>query len=720
VVLLGTAGLRWEDVGAGAALRRLLSDAATGVFTVRSVRDRACPADGWLAVSAGRRAADEPGAPGGPDCRVLQAGQGATGGETAVPRWEAYRHEAAEASFDAEPGTLGRALARGGLTSAAIGPGAQIALADDDGRVGRAWPGLPADAGGGIDPGTSATELSGQTADALATGPDLLAVDLGSIVEPPGPVPGSPAASRADQLRALDARLHLVLGELPENSTVVVASLAYGGEEAHLQLGAVLGPVPDDGTYRRALLTSRSTRQPGLVQSTDVTPTLVEALGLPRPAQVVGSPLRPTERNTPEDARLQRLVDLDLASQAVLPVVPWFFTIFVSLQVLVLIALVVPLSRAHRAASWRPAVVNGISWFATACAAVPAASYLANLYPWWRSEVPEAALPLAVLAATGPITALALLGPWRSTLLGPMGAVGALTALVLGADALTGSRLMLIGLIGEQPLIAGRFYGFGNPAFALFASGALLAALALADSLLRRGRRSAAVLTVVIIGLLATVLDGTPGIGSDFGGPPALVPAFGLLAARTAGVRLDLRRIAALGGLTLSVILGLSLLDYSRPAADRTHLGAFVATALDGGAWSVIRRKALQNLELLMMPPVFLLPVAVLLVAMVLYRPLTWRAPWLHLAYERSPLLRSGVAALGVLVLIGFAVNDSGTAVPAVTMLLVLPLLVVTAVRTQDRTGQGPSGQGRSATSAPPGPPRPGRAPGRRNDAHPE
>ncbi|MDQ1293307.1 MAG: hypothetical protein QG608_1188, partial [Actinomycetota bacterium] len=656
VVLLGTAGLRWEDADAGTpTLRSLLSGAATGVITVRSLRDRACPADGWLAVSAGRRAADEPGAPGEPGCRVLRTGPGTAGGEVAVPRWETYRREAAEASFDAEPGTLGRALARGALTSAAIGPGAQIALADGDGRVSRAWPGLPADAEGGIAPRTSATELKGQVAEALALGPDLLAVDLGTIVDPPGPVPGSPPAPRADQVRALDARLRLVLGELPENSTVVVASLASGGEKAHLQLGAVLGPVPDGGTYSSALLTSRSTRQSGLVQSTDVTPTLLEALDLPRPAQVVGSPLRPTGRDTPEDRRWQRLVDLDLASQAVLPIVPWFFTVFVSLQFLVLCALVVPLRRAHRAAPRRPAVVHGTRWFATACAAVPAAAYLANLYPWWRSAVPEATLPLAVLCATVPLTAVALLGPWRSAFLGPPGAIGALTALVLGADALSGSQLMLIGLIGEQPLIAGRFYGFGNPAFALFASGALLAALALADGLLRRGRRRAAVLAVVIIGLLATVLDGTPGIGSDFGGPPAMIPAFGLLAARTAGVRLSLRRIAALGGLTLSAVLALSLLDHSRPAADRTHLGAFVATALDGGAWPVIRRKALQNLELLMTPPAFLLPVAVLFVALVLYRPLVWRAPWLQLAYERSPLLRSGVAALGVLVLIGFA-----------------------------------------------------------------
>lgn len=716
VVLLGTAGVRWDDAGpATPALRGLLSEASTGVLAVRSVRDSTCPADGWLAVSTGRRAADSPADPQDPACRVLHAGQGTAGGSVEVPRWGAYRDEAGKGSFDARPGTLGQIVARAHLASAAVGPGAQISLATPDGLVRRAWPGLPAARGGGIDPGASATDLSRQVADAVRTDPDLLVVDLGSVVDPVGPSRGTPGASRTDQVRALDSRLQLVLGELAEHSTVVVASLADGGTDPCLQLVAALGPVPDGGVHRSALLDSRSTRQPGLVQSTDLAPTLVEALGLPRPAQLVGSPLRPTAVGEPVPSRLQRLLDLDLASRTVLPVVPWFFGIFVGLQVLVLLSVFLLLRRAPGRARWRPVVLGSTRVFATLCAAVPAASFLANLYPWWRSQVPGAVLPLAVVVATVPIAAVALLGPWGSSLLGPLGAVGALTALVLGADVLTGSRLMLIGLIGEQPLVAGRFYGFGNPAFALFASGTLLAALALADALVGRGRRRAAVLTVVGLGLLATVLDGAPGIGSDFGGPPALIPAFGLLAARTAGLRVDVRRVGVLAALTLAAVLGLSFLDYRRPEADRTHLGAFVQTALDGGAWPVIRRKALQNLELLMTPPSFLLPVAVLAVALVLHRPRTRGAPGLALADERSPLLRSGTAALGVLVLIGFVMNDSGTAVPAVTMLLVLPLLVVTAIHASQEDRFERAERAAAAALAPPsrpsrphGPRRPG------------
>ncbi|HEX2806558.1 MAG TPA: hypothetical protein VHN80_10360, partial [Kineosporiaceae bacterium] len=71
VVLIGTGGLRWDDVGdTTPALFALLGEGAVGTLAVRSVGLSSCPVDGWLAVSAGRRAADSPTAQGEPDCRT--------------------------------------------------------------------------------------------------------------------------------------------------------------------------------------------------------------------------------------------------------------------------------------------------------------------------------------------------------------------------------------------------------------------------------------------------------------------------------------------------------------------------------------------------------------------------------------------------------------------------------------------------------------------------
>src|SRR3954465_11765261 len=62
VVLIGTGGLRWSETAPSAAshVRTLLGDAAVAEMSVRSARTRPCPVDGWLVVSAGARAADEP------------------------------------------------------------------------------------------------------------------------------------------------------------------------------------------------------------------------------------------------------------------------------------------------------------------------------------------------------------------------------------------------------------------------------------------------------------------------------------------------------------------------------------------------------------------------------------------------------------------------------------------------------------------------------------
>jgi hypothetical protein len=209
----------------------------------------------------------------------------------------------------------------------------------------------------------------------------------------------------------------------------------------------------------------------------------------------------------------------------------------------------------------------------------------------------------------------------------------------------------------------------------------LLAAAAAADELVRAGRRRTAVAAVAGLGLVAVLVDGTPGIGSDFGGPPAIIPAFAVLALLVAGVRLSWRRWLLILAGTLAVIAALSLADYLRAPGDRTHLGRFVQTLLDGGAGPVVERKLRQNLDILFKPISLLLPFAVAFVALVLARPASWGARPLQLAYDRSPVLRHGLVAWAVLVGLGFALNDSGTAIPAVAATVAIPLLIAVSVR---------------------------------------
>lgn len=663
VVLVGTAGLRWSDVDADRtpALWRLLEDGASGTVAARSIRAASCPVDGWLAVSSGRLAADASSTATTAACNALDPA--AAGAQ--VPRWSVYLDEAGRDERGAVLGSLGEALAAADVPTVAIGPGAAIAIASTDGvPVGSV---LPA-------PETAA-DLTNAVRDA-ATAAELVVVDIGSV-EAPGWITETDPASRSDRITAIDAWVSAVVTALPPDATVLVASLAGDGAQPHLQLAQAHGPGIDD-PYASTLLGSRSTRQPGLVQVTDVTPTLLSLLGVAAPSTLVGSPIAPlADAAADPEARLQALRGYDAAAVMVEPYVVWFGTGLVALQLLMYSVGSLALRRRWGSDTGRARVLGVVRWLGVGLAAVPVATYPADLVPWWRSPAPFWTLMAAVGAGAAVVTLVAMLGPWRHRLLGPFTVVCGVTALVLTVDVVTGSRLMIASLLGLQPLVAGRFYGLGNVAFALFASGALLVAAGLADRLVAAGRRATALAAVVIIGAAAVVIDGAPGLGSDFGGPLALIPAFAVLAVLVAQLRASWRGGIGVAAATVAVVAGLSLLDWLRPPDERTHLGRFVEAMANGETWQVIGRKLEQNVGILIGSPLGLLvPVVACVLALVVVRPARLQAHGLQRVYDRAPFLRPGLLALLVLLAISFVVNDSGAAVPAVSAALVVPLLV--------------------------------------------
>jgi hypothetical protein len=691
VVLLGTAGLRWSDVGTSTpALAQLRDQGGSGWLAVRSVRPVTCPVDGWLAISAGRRAADQEPGRAQPNCRQPGLTTAVAGGAGTVPQWPEYLAAARDATFDAHPGLFGTTLGAANVTSAAVGPGAAIALADSAGRVARAWPGH---------------DLAGDVEAALATHPRLLVVDLGVIRDPARqtsaepPLTGAYALPRAQQVQALDARLGLVLARLPATATVLIASIADSGTPSQLQLLAARGPAPGGGSYAAALLGSQSTRQDGLVQTTDLLPTVLAALSVQVPTDAVGSTVLPVRTGLPTAARLQKLQDLDQPTAVIAPINPWVTNGLVVTQLLFYALATLVLRRRSSGSepdgdALGPGRSRALAWLrrgAVILASFPAATYLANLVPWWRADHPLPALFGALGLFMAAISALALLGPWRGHVLGPMAVVAVLTVGVLSVDAVTGSHLMISSLMGVQPIVAGRFYGFGNTAFALFATGMLVTAVVVADRF-QAVHRWRAALIVAGLGILATVIDGTPGLGSDFGGPPAIIPAFAVLTLLVARIRVTWQRALLIAGITIAVLLALSLLDWLRGPEARTHLGRFVQSAIDGEAWPVIRRKGAQNLKILTHSYLSaLLPFAAGFVYWVLAKPTAWGVQPLRAAYDRAPLLRSGLIAFAVLVVIAGLVNDSGTAVAAFALMLALPLLVAACVRALEQRADPPS-----------------------------
>ncbi|MCM0639631.1 hypothetical protein [Cellulomonas wangsupingiae] len=704
VVLVGVAGLRWDDVGAltTPALWDLSREGSVGVVATRSVRARGCPADGWLAVSSGNRAADVE----ADDrrCRTLRD----PGESGVVPGWEDYLAAAGSASYGARPGLLGDLLARTGTEATGFGPGAAIALATSDGTP------------SGVHEPVPSEPRALQQAVRAAAGSDLLVVDAGVIRDPgyatvarlptsspsaapdadlPGldggddDLPGAESIvepTRAQQAVRVDARIGAVLDGLAgHDATVLVVSLADSGRNG-LQLAVALGPRPLGPPYEADQLTSGSTRQPGVVQVTDVTPTLLSLLLLQDEAPALpGAQMVPVPGAATGAERVARLLDVQQEAGAVTRVSGSYWAWLVLAQAVLFVAaaiLLVTRGRADRA-PLRPAL-RVLQVSALALGAAPVASFLVGLVPWWRADRPGVGFWSALLGWVAVITVAALAGPWRRHVLGPAGVVAGVTVVTLAVDAVTGSNLVIDSPMGAHRIMAARFYGMSNQAFALITAAGVLLAVVVADWLVRTGRHRLAVWAVVALGAVVVAVDGAPMWGADFGGPPAIILAFAMLAVAVSGRRVSWRLVLLVGAIGAAVVLGFAFFDYMRPVSDRTHLGRFLATVLDGGLWDVLGRKLSANLRVLSSWRYLVLAIGgVALTWLVLAGPrarggglLGAGSPLAGL--QRSvPLLRPAVAATGAALTVGFLMNDSGIVVPATGIALAVPCLVAAAAQ---------------------------------------
>ncbi|PWD51466.1 hypothetical protein C8046_13185 [Serinibacter arcticus] len=697
--------------------------------------------DGWLALSSGARAADLPLEERTTDasrlaCRPLAETVSALDGVGgAVPGWPDYLEAADASSFGTVLGLWGDELREAGIGATAIGPGAAIALALPDGTL----------AATAVPRPTEPTDLTALVSDAVAT-TSVVVVDAGEIrdfarpappeeslgtdgaepVETPTPSPPpNPELYRAQQVALVEANVAAALAGIAETgtdaTTTVVVSLADSGRSPAMQVLAATGPafVAGQPDLTHGILTTTSTRQPGYVQSTDLLPAFLDASGITdlataSRAAVIGSPPRVLEGGVDAAAgadRIEGLVDAERHAQAMRPIVAPFYLLVVVLNVALYAGVALGLSRpaatrtGAAVARWmklegrgvplshvRPHVLRALRVVAVAMASLPVSTYLANLVPWWRVDSPSLGLAGVTLAIIAVVTAIALARPWRHQILTPLGIVAGLTAVVLLVDIATGATLQLSAVMGVPVLVAGRFYGFNNTAFALFATACVLLSVAITNPLVRRGRRWLAAGIIAVIGVVAAVVDGAPSIGADFGGPPAILPAFALLSLMAAGIRITWKRVVlVLGGAGLATF-AFAYVDYLRPASERSHLGSFIATLFDGGAWEVVLRKLEANLRILAnnRPLTILAITGVALVVFVLARPLRTaitspgggKFSWLSSGAPISqmgtvaPMLRPGLVALAVVLGIGFAVNDSGIAIPAYGVAVAVPLLL--------------------------------------------
>jgi hypothetical protein len=650
VIIVGIGGLLWSEVSPGRTpvLWQIAEQGAVGSLDVSGVRPRTCPAEGWLTLNAAARAA-LPGAgegpcPAGPPV-VLRSGVKAGAAPTGARVPGLAQVEAYNAGFhwDAQWGLLASSAGAGRCVTA-VGPGATLALAGRNGWVPRYL-----------------VAPSGLSPVVLGECP-LTVIDLGSL-----PLAGG-AAVRTAALRRADGQLAAIRREMPAGGTLMV--FAPGdGRVPHLRVIVVDGPG-----YRDGVLGAASTREPGLVLLTDVTPSVRGWFGSGVPSAAVGSPLTNSRREGSLPAAIGMLTAQDTAAQAYRDTVaPFYLLVGFGYAAVFALIWVMPLGR--RAARRRRAITRAVGLCA---ASVPVGTCLAGLVPWATVPHPAAALYSLAAAWAVVVAGIAMAGPWRRDPLGPAGLVAAVTAGVIALDMTTGSHLMRETPFGLSALVAGRFYGLANNALVLYGAAGILCAAWLGGTALREGHRRRALALMSAVAMVCVVAAAWPGLGAKAGGTVAMVPGFLVLLAAAAGVRLTARRwaVVAVSGMALAAVF--ALINYLVPGTGPSDIGQFAGQVLHGGASAVLHRKISANLGSLTTTPfVLVIPVAVIAAGAVVAWPDRLRARLLAAAYRYVPLLRPALSAVWLVAVLGWFSEDSGVTVPAAALPFLLPLTAV-------------------------------------------
>ena len=643
VTVVGISGLLWTDLDPEVTphLWTMIGQSGAASMAVRAAGVKTCPDDAWVSIGAGNRGRSN--FPTGQVCPLgsligppVKHADGTwwMAGQTLLDASNS------QMSYRTTPGLMADLVG----CAAAIGPGAAVAAAHPDGHVDFYRDNLPA----------NADDAAGFAADCQVT-----------VIDPQTPLYGLDGSlDRRAAAEAADTAVGRIL-DLFGDTTILLAGISDATVPANLHPALLRSDE-----YARTWLTSPATRRPGYVQLADVGPTVVAlAGGDVETSAMTGEPIKIAEpRGGGTNTVVTTGVNANLRGQQIPPMSDGFYA---TLTVLGLVMVATALVLGRRRDPYRTNRFGVVLVpIALTFASIPVASLLVNAAPWWKTGNPAVTLWMVMVGVAVALGLVAALGPWRRHPLGPPAVVAVVTTVVLAVDTITGTRLQFNSLSGYSAITGARFTGMGNYAFGVFAGAAIITGLYLTVRL--RGWARTGIITA--IAAAAVLIDGFPSWGNDVGGVIALTPAFILAGFHAAGKRLSIRRIlvaVVAGAVAISTLM---VVDYLRPPDQRTHLGRFVAEILDGSATDTLMRKAFAALQTVTAGPLTLLVIAACVAV-----PLLWRTRLVRSILAHFPVMLSAGIGVTCVCLLGFAFNDSGIAVPAFTLAVVVPLFVATA-----------------------------------------
>lgn len=582
VVVLAAPGLRASDLTSPhvPALQSLVRRSAVGWMNCRVARTGSRRDEGeaaaWLTLGAGARAA----AP--PDAGAIAARDLPRTVDTLGRLNSRLDHRVAV-------GALGDLARRAGLRTVAVGDedalkpdrSAWLMIADSRGRIDHAEHiAGRAEAHARFEPYGRATPAAlltpgGEGALSLLVFGDLSRANRYE----PLCMPGAAAAMRNRALDRLDATVGMLaqrLARRPGSALLLLSAAAAEGGGSADRLAPVL---LFGGGVRPGLLTSGSTRTPGLIANTDMLPTIAALIGVAPPPGLVGRPIRSVGAGEPTARLWRELHDRWYARALLQAQVGGLPTV----QTLMLAAAVLGWWR--RQSRWER--------LARCCAGVVLCLPLVGIV----------APAVGVHTLTGAIAVLTLVsvlvgGACVASTTGAYATLAGLVATTLaacGAGLLPHSRWFASAWPSYSLMEGARYYGIGNE-YAAVLGACLVVALAWGSRANRRVHVAVS-LAVGALGLLVAALVGHPALGANVGGAGGI--ALGSVALGVA-LRRDRMRardvLLALGA--VAAVIGLAVLaDLLCSTGEQSHMARALA-ASDGPAGIALRKAAL-NLWLL-------------------------------------------------------------------------------------------------------------------------
>lgn len=430
-----------------------------------------------------------------------------------------------------------------------------------------------------------------------------------------------------------------------------------------IALGAGVGP---------GLLTSPTTKRPGVIKNTDLAPTILGFYGIDTPARMSGRGLMliPAKDALAGVGALYNKLEMNF--QARPPVLRHYVLIQLALVIISLAAIFIR-GRNTLMQALKPALLAVMS--------VPLALLLVPLLPHFSIPV----LVAQLVAVTVGITTLIHL--WLRNYeneLDPFIFISLLTSLCIAVDLLMGAPLQKSSLLGYDPVVGARFYGLGNEYMGILLGSTIIGTTALITRI-PTGRRL--VLPAVGVYYLAILyVIAAPQLGTNVGGSIAGAGSFLVTMLLLAGVGFNWRTLLKTAATVGVFLAGLVFYDLQRPVESQSHIGRTAELIIRDGPLAmkdIIQRKLNMNIKLLkytIWSRVFLASLFTL--AILFYRPVGV----IQSLNSRYPELYRGFIGVVTASLLALVFNDSGVVAAATAMIFGAPPLLYLVIRTRSAT----------------------------------